>query len=65
MNQDVKFFFFLKTSGNTTQTLAHVTSIVTILFAVDLLFDYNPVKTAFRQFVGPINLGGSSEEETA
>lgn len=56
-NSGTKFFFFFETEGNTTQTMAHITSAISILFLIDLLTDWNPLKTFVREFIP--KLGGT------
>lgn len=57
MNKKTKFFFLLEVEDDTVQTMAHITSAATILFVVDLLTDWNPLKTFLRSFIPKISLG--------
>lgn len=54
------FFFFINPeTEDSAQLMAHVTSACTILFALDLLFGINPIKTVTSGFL-PIKLGAKA-----
>lgn len=53
------FFFFVKPkNADSAQTMAHITSALSVLYVLDLVFGINPVKTAASGFL-PINLGAT------
>jgi hypothetical protein len=56
-----KFFFFVTAKGEkSVQMWAHITSAVSILYVLDLLFDFNPLKDAVRSVLPAIDLSTSS-----
>lgn len=59
---ETKFFFFVNAKGaKSVQTWAHITSAVSILFVLDLLFDFNPLKDAVRTVLPAIDLSTSND----
>lgn len=58
------FFFWTPKSPESAQTAAHVTSTLAILYALDLIFGINPLKSMASGFL-PIKLGSKSTSAAA
>lgn len=59
-----KVMFFFNVEQDNVQTAVHILSAVSVLFVIDLLTDWNPVKTFIRSFIPKISVGGSKDETT-
>lgn len=55
-----KVMFFFDVEQDSVQTAVHILSAVSVLFVIDLLTDWNPVKTFVRSFIPKIAIGGST-----
>lgn len=55
-----KVMFFFDVEQDSVQTAVHILSAVSVLFVIDLLTDWNPVKTFVRSFIPKIAVGGSA-----
>lgn len=60
MNQTTFFFFWTPESPETAQLAAHITSALSVMYVVDLLFGVNPIKTWTSGFL-PIKLGATTK----
>lgn len=58
------FFFWTPKSPESAQTAAHVTSTLAILYALDLIFGINPLKSMASGFL-PIKLGSKTKAANA
>lgn len=57
-----KVMFFFNVEQDSVQTAVHILSAVSVLFVIDLLTDWNPVKTFVRSFIPKISVGGSDSD---
>lgn len=66
MNEEkTNFLFAIPVEQKNVQMWAHITSAVAILYAIDLLTDYNPVKDLVRSVMPAINVGGTKAKDKA
>lgn len=54
-----KVMFFFNVEQDSVQTAVHILSAVSVLFVIDLLTDWNPVKDFVRSFIPKVSTGGS------
>lgn len=59
-----KILFLFDVEQENVQTAVHILSAVSLLFVIDLLTDWNPVKTFVRSFIPKIAVGGSATTTT-
>lgn len=59
-----KVLFLFDVEQENVQTAVHILSAVSVLFVIDMLTDWNPVKTFVRSFIPKIAIGGSSTTTT-
>lgn len=59
-----KILFLFNVEQESVQTAVHILSAVSLLFVIDLLTDWNPVKTFVRSFIPKIGGGGSDTNTT-
>lgn len=59
-----KILFLFDVEQENVQTTVHILSAVSLLFVIDLLTDWNPVKTFVRSFIPKIAVGRSATTTT-